>query len=112
MECSYDHRSLNDRITSAARNVTNLIGEYYDLAENEKLDKSDREKLEELATELKMHTLALQDMLGKTPEDTKTSNDDEDSDDSGEDFVNGLLGDLPKIPSKNIKVVKIKKETK
>lgn len=66
-------------ISDASYSVSRLLEDYYDIAESDDLSKGDKEKVQDLAAELKNHTVILQGMMGSAP-----SGDKESKADSGE----------------------------
>ncbi len=82
-------------ISDASYSVSRLLEDYYDIADSDDLSKEDKEKVQDLAAELKNHTVILQGMMKSAPsknKDDKTDkNEDGDKKNSDDDaFLAGL----------------------
>ena len=63
--------------------------DYYDIAESDDLSKEDKEKVQDLAAELKNHTTILQSMMGTAGSKSKSDNkpDDKQKDDELHSYI-------------------------
>lgn len=83
-------------ISDASYSVSRLLEDYYDIAESDDLSKEDKEKVQDLAAELKNHTTILQSMMGTAGSKSKSDNkpDDKQKDDENstekDEFLAGL----------------------
>lgn len=83
-------------ISDASYSVSRLLEDYYDIAESDDLSKEDKEKVQDLAAELKNHTTILQSMMGaagsKSKSDNKSGDKQKDDENSTEkdEFLAGL----------------------
>lgn len=85
-------------ISDASYSVSRLLEDYYDIADSDDLSKEDKEKIQDLAAELKSHTVILQGMMGSAPskdKDENTGKDECDDKKNTEDdaFLAGLKED-------------------
>ncbi len=84
-------------ISDASYSVSRLLEDYYDIAESDDLSKEDKEKVQDLAAELKNHTTILQSMMGAAGSKSKRNDnkpDDKQKDDENstekDEFLAGL----------------------
>lgn len=82
-------------ISDASYSVSRLLEDYYDIADSDDLSKEDKEKVQDLAAELKNHTVILQGMMGSAPsnnrDDKTNKNEDDDKKNTEDDaFLVGL----------------------
>lgn len=67
-------------ISDASYSVSRLLEDYYDIADSDDLSKEDKEKVQDLAAELKNHTVILQGMMKSAPSNNKDDKTDKNED--------------------------------
>lgn len=85
-------------ISDASYGVSQLLEDYYDIADSDDLSKEDKEKVQDLAAELKNHTVILQGMMGAASSKEKSDKPDKGNEDDKKDtdddaFLAGLKED-------------------
>lgn len=85
-------------ISDASYSVSRLLEDYYDIADSDDLSKEDKEKVQDLAAELKNHTVILQGMMGAASSKGKSDKPDKGNEDDKKDtdddaFLAGLKED-------------------
>lgn len=100
----YPRRSKNSYVREAISMQAQFLQNVYDLAGCNDLSQEEQDKALGIAATVKDFLPILESMMGEEAKKKKEENPDEEDEDADDDFVKGLLNDIPK----NAKVVKVK----